>query len=75
MARLMLSVRCAACGEVFDTGIRIDRRNFARATLASNYHTCPRCHTRGTYHKEEYLLHEEPPGRPETLAPPRNPDV
>jgi DNA-directed RNA polymerase subunit RPC12/RpoP len=59
MARLMLWIRCAACGEPFDTGIRMDRRNFDRATFASNYHRCPRCETRGMYHKEEYVLREE----------------
>jgi hypothetical protein len=38
----------------------MDRRNFARATLASNYHACPACGTRGTYHKEHYIVREEP---------------
>jgi hypothetical protein len=59
MARLMLWIRCAACGEAFDTGIRMDRRNFDRATFASNYHRCPHCQTRGVYHKEEYILRLE----------------
>ena len=59
-ARLVLLVRCAACGGEFDTGIRIDRRNFARATLASNYHRCSRCGHRGTYHKEDYLPRDAP---------------
>ena len=59
MARLMLWIRCGACGEAFDTGIRMDRRNFDRATFASNYHRCPHCHVRGMYHKEEYILREE----------------
>ena len=60
MARLALFVCCSACGREFDTGIRMDRRNFARATLASNYHACPACGTRGTYHKEHYIVREEP---------------
>ena len=60
MARLALLVRCSACGQEFDTGIRMDRRNFARATLASNYHACPACGTRGTYHKEQYIVRDEP---------------
>jgi rubredoxin len=59
MARLILVIRCGACGHAFDTGIRMDRRNFARATFAANYHVCPRCGQRGTYHKEDYLLIEE----------------
>jgi len=59
-ARLVLLVRCAACGQEFDTGIRMDRRNFARATFASNYHRCSRCGHRGTYHKEDYLLRAAP---------------
>jgi DNA-directed RNA polymerase subunit RPC12/RpoP len=63
MARLGLWIRCATCGETFDTGIRMDRRNFARATFASNYHTCPRCRGRGTYHKEDYLLRDDPERR------------
>jgi len=58
--RLLLMVRCRACGEEFDTGIRIDARNFTRATLAANYHTCPACGQRGTYHKTDYLAREEP---------------
>ena len=64
MTRLALWVRCAACGEAFDTGIRIDRRNFGRATFASNYHACPRCKVRGTYHKEDYLVRDAPAGSP-----------
>ena len=59
MTRLALLVRCGACGREFDTGIRIDRRNFARATLASNYHVCPACGARGTYHKEDYVTKED----------------
>lgn len=58
MARLILRVRCGACGCEFDTGIRMDRRNFARATFAANYHTCPACGQRGTYHKTDYVLRE-----------------
>ena len=61
MARLVLSVRCEACGREFDTGIRMDPRNFARATLASNYHACPACNVRGAYHKEDYIVREELP--------------
>jgi len=64
----MLWIRCAACGDTFDTGIRMDRRNFDRATFASNYHRCPMCQTRGTYHKEDYLLRFEQTERP--AAPP-----
>jgi rubredoxin len=59
MARVILLIRCAACGHEFDTGIRMDRRNFARATLAANYHVCPRCGRRGTYQKEHYIQVEE----------------
>ncbi len=62
MARLALLVHCSACGHEFDTGIRMDRRNFARATLASNYHMCPACGQRGTYHKESYIIREDPAG-------------
>jgi hypothetical protein len=46
----------------------MDRRNFDRATFASNYHRCPKCNTRGTYHKEDYLLRNEQTERP--AAPP-----
>ncbi|HLW58865.1 MAG TPA: hypothetical protein VKV57_02955 [bacterium] len=70
MARLALSVRCGACGCEFDTGIRIDRRNFVRATLASNYHKCPACGARGTYRKEQYITREDPPPRPAAPLPP-----
>lgn len=59
MARLTLMVDCAACGRSFDTGIRMDRRNFDRATFAANYHTCPECGRRGTYRKEDYRIVEE----------------
>jgi hypothetical protein len=54
VARLVLNVRCAACGCEFDTGIRMDERNFARATFAANYHVCPACGRRGTYGKADY---------------------
>jgi DNA-directed RNA polymerase subunit RPC12/RpoP len=68
VARLILAVRCASCGQEFDTGIRMDRRNFMRATLAANYHVCPGCGRRGSYQKSDYLLHDEQNGfRP---APP-----
>lgn len=59
MPRFVLIVRCPACGREFDTGIRMDRRNFARATFAANYHVCPACGQRGTYHKEDYHLVED----------------
>ncbi|TMI83882.1 MAG: hypothetical protein E6H04_02120 [Bacillati bacterium ANGP1] len=59
MARLALLIRCQVCGHEFDTGIRMDRRNFARATFASNYHSCPRCGRRGIYHKEDFRVKEE----------------
>ncbi|HKX17630.1 MAG TPA: hypothetical protein VJT33_06415 [bacterium] len=54
MARVALCVRCAACGREFDTGIRMDARDFARATFAANYHACPSCGHRGTYRKDDY---------------------
>jgi rubredoxin len=52
--RLVLMVRCAGCGHEFDTGIRMDARNFARATFAANYHVCPACGRRGTFGKADY---------------------
>ena len=58
MARLALKVRCVACGHEFDTGIRMDERNFARATFAANYHVCPACGRRGTYGKSDYKTTE-----------------
>lgn len=60
MARLALAVRCAGCGREFDTGIRMEGREFARATFAANYHTCPLCGHRGTYRKQDYLPREGP---------------
>lgn len=59
MARLIVLVRCDACGREFDTGIRMATRNFAKATFAANYHTCPHCGHRGTYSKAAYLTREE----------------
>ena len=60
MARLALSVRCAACAREFDTGIRMDARDFARATFAANYHACPSCGHRGTYRKGDYKTGKPP---------------
>jgi len=60
MPRLALRVRCPACGHEFDTGIRMDTRNFARATFAANYHVCPACGRRGTYGKSDYTTVEQP---------------
>ncbi len=68
MARLRLLIRCRMCGQEFDTGIRMDRRNFARATFAANYHLCPGCGHHGTYQKEEYLLTEDEAGAPPDAA-------
>lgn len=59
MARVVLLIRCAGCGHEFDTGIRMDARNFARATLAANYHVCPACGRRGTYGKADYTAVEQ----------------
>jgi len=55
----MVLVRCQACGREFDTGIRMATRNFAKATFAANYHTCPHCGRRGTYTKEAYVTRED----------------
>lgn len=60
MTRLALMVRCPACGHEFDTGVRMDRRNFERATFAANYHVCPACGRRGTYGKADYNAVEAP---------------
>ncbi len=62
VARLALVVRCS-CGREFDTGIRMDRRNFDRATFAANYHVCPSCGLRGLYRKDDYRLVENGGGR------------
>jgi hypothetical protein len=69
MARFALLVRCG-CGHEFDTGIRIEERNFARATFASNYHTCPRCGVRGTYRKDDYRPRREDSARDRDVADP-----
>ena len=74
MPPLALHVRCGSCDRLFDTGIRMDQRNFARATLASNYHTCPGCGQRGTYHKGDYIVEEDArPRAPSRRA--RNPQT
>jgi DNA-directed RNA polymerase subunit RPC12/RpoP len=59
VAQITLWVRCARCGAEFDTGIRISRRDFDRATFAANYHRCPACVTRGVYRKQEYRVAED----------------
>jgi DNA-directed RNA polymerase subunit RPC12/RpoP len=59
VARLIVLVRCGACGREFDTGIRMATRNFAKATFAANYHTCPHCGHRGTYTKSDYVTRED----------------
>ena len=71
MARVALSVRCAACGHEFDTGIRMDARDFARATFAANYHACPSCGHRGTYRKDDYRT-GEPARMPRHRGGPEN---
>jgi rubredoxin len=58
MPRLTLTVRCSHCGHEFDTGIRMEARDFARATFAANYHVCPACGRRGTYRKGDYKIGE-----------------
>jgi DNA-directed RNA polymerase subunit RPC12/RpoP len=68
MARLALLVRCRACGREFDTGIRMATRNFAKATLAANYHRCPHCGQRGTYRKADYATRSG--GAGDDAAPP-----
>jgi DNA-directed RNA polymerase subunit RPC12/RpoP len=69
MARLILRVQCGTCGREFDTGIRMDPRDFTRATFAANYHVCPHCGHRGTYRKEDYLPREADPAGRENAAP------
>jgi DNA-directed RNA polymerase subunit RPC12/RpoP len=54
MGKLALWVVCGNCGREFDTGLRLDRRSFARGTLAANYHRCPFCGQRLTYRKADY---------------------
>ena len=58
MSKLALHVVCKSCGREFDTRLRLDRRSFARGTLAANYHTCPYCGEKLTYRKAEYLVRE-----------------
>lgn len=69
MSRLRLMIRCEGCGREFDTGVRMDQRNFARATFAANYHVCPACGRRGVYRKEDYLLKENSAGTVHDAAP------
>jgi rRNA maturation endonuclease Nob1 len=59
VARVAIWVRCEACRTEFDTGIRISRRDFERATFATNYHRCPACGARGVYRKHDYRLRED----------------
>jgi len=59
MAALALWVRCRACGNAFDSGLRMDRASFDRGTLAANYHLCPHCGSRETYRKADYHIKEE----------------
>ena len=63
MARLALTLRCTACGHEFDTGIRMDARDFVRATFAANYHVCPACGRRGAYGKADYKPVDSTPTR------------
>jgi DNA-directed RNA polymerase subunit RPC12/RpoP len=75
VSRLALTVRCTACGTEFDTGIRLDARDFARATLAVNYHRCPACGHRGVYHKDDYIPRggDRPPPSPAGRVPQNRP--
>ena len=59
MGKLRLRVVCKECGREFDTPLVLDRKSFARGTLAANYHTCPHCGERLTYRKADYLVSEE----------------
>ena len=63
MARVILWVQCAGCGVEFDTGIRMSRRDFDRATFAANYHRCPACGVRGVYRKHEYRVEHDGAGQ------------
>ena len=56
MAAFALWVTCRACGQAFDSGLRMDKKSFGRGTLATNYHTCPNCGVRETYRKHDYDL-------------------
>lgn len=59
MGKLRLGVICKQCGREFDTQLVLDRKSFAKGTLAANYHTCPHCGERLTYKKADYLISEE----------------
>lgn len=58
MGKLALYVICKNCGREYDTRLRLDRRSFARGTLAANYHTCPHCGQKLTYRKADYLVRD-----------------
>jgi hypothetical protein len=58
MPKFALWVTCRACGTAFDSGLRMDGLSFARGTLAANYHGCPNCGVRETYHKDDYELRD-----------------
>lgn len=58
MGKLHLWLVCRSCGREFDTRLRLDRKSFARGTMAANYHTCPHCGQKQTYRKAEYIAKE-----------------
>ncbi|MDR7401790.1 MAG: hypothetical protein QN155_06155 [Armatimonadota bacterium] len=70
MGKLALWVVCGNCGREFDTGLRLDRRSFARGTLAANYHRCPHCGRRLTYRKADYRPRDEARGQEAPRAGP-----
>ncbi len=70
MGKLALWVVCGSCGREFDTGLRLDRRSFARGTLAANYHRCPFCGQRLTYRKADYRPRDETTGQEARRAGP-----
>jgi len=49
-----LYLKCKMCGIEFESGIDIDKGSFA-STILSNYHTCPKGHTKA-YDKQDYYF-------------------
>ena len=55
---LALMLTCKTCGQVFSSGIEMDRESFDNAALAHNAEACPHCAAVHTYDKGDYRFED-----------------
>lgn len=53
-ATVALMLTCKTCGQMFSSGIQMDRQSFEAAEIAHNAESCRHCGAVHTYDKDDY---------------------